>query len=137
VKLTGTGVLAAAAIVIVGVVAWRAWRAAPAALDAAGRAINPTSPDNLAYRGVNAIGAAVTDPDGPGRNADGSWTLGGWLYDVTHPGWADMTPTVPQRQTGAGVPQRQTGAGGLIIDPESGLVVYDPTARAGGATGSW
>lgn len=49
-------------------------------------ALDPTSDKNLAYTGVNALGNAVasTDPDAAGRNADGSWTLGGWLYDVTH-----------------------------------------------------
>lgn len=48
-------------------------------------AINPASPDNLAYRGVNAVGGSVFVGDtAPGKNADGSWTLGGWVYDVLH-----------------------------------------------------
>jgi len=42
------------------------------------QAVNPTSDRNLAYRGVNSIGQSVT--------GDGYWNLGGWLYDVTHPG---------------------------------------------------
>lgn len=48
--------------------------------DAAGAvvdAVNPASPENLAYRGVNGIGAALTGEE--------SFTLGGWIYDVTHP----------------------------------------------------
>ena len=47
-------------------------------------AVNPADPDNLVNRGVTAIGSAVVSPTGPGRNADGSWTLGGSLYDITH-----------------------------------------------------
>lgn len=39
-------------------------------------AIDPTHSDNFINRRVNAIGRAITD--------DKSWTLGGWLYDVTH-----------------------------------------------------
>jgi hypothetical protein len=54
------------------VVAWVLNRTAKAA----GAAINPTDRDNLAYRGVNAVGEAVSGERG--------WTLGGWLYDVTH-----------------------------------------------------
>ncbi|HEX7890291.1 MAG TPA: hypothetical protein VF522_13100 [Ramlibacter sp.] len=47
--------------------------------------LNPLSTDNAAYTGINRVGGAlVTAPDGPGKNADGSWSLGGWLYDVTH-----------------------------------------------------
>lgn len=66
-----------------------ATRAARAAVDAAGtvgQAINPVNPNNVFYGGVNAVGGAlVTEPDGPGKNADGSWTLGGWIFDITHP----------------------------------------------------
>ncbi len=47
------------------------------ALEAAGQAVNPTSDKNLAYTGVNAVGAAVT--------GDKDFSLGSWLYDVTHP----------------------------------------------------
>lgn len=53
--------------------------------DAVGTAINPANPDNLVNSGVNALGNAVVSSTGPGRNADGSWTLGGSVYDVTHP----------------------------------------------------
>lgn len=47
-------------------------------------AVNPADRDNLVNRGVTAIGSAVVSPTGPGRNADGSWTLGGSIYDMTH-----------------------------------------------------
>lgn len=46
--------------------------------------VNPASSGNLVNRGVSAIGGALVSDTGPGRNADGSWTLGGWLYDITH-----------------------------------------------------
>lgn len=43
---------------------------------AVGDAVNPTSDKNLAYRGVNAVGEALT--------GDTDFNLGGWIYDVTH-----------------------------------------------------
>jgi len=54
--------------------------------ESAATTFNPASPENFVYKGANAIGEAVTSPDSSGRNADGSFTWGGWLYDVTHPG---------------------------------------------------
>lgn len=52
---------------------------------AVGQYLNPLDSNNGAYSGVNALGGAiVTDPAGPGRNADGSWSLGAALYDLTH-----------------------------------------------------
>lgn len=41
-----------------------------------GTALNPTSDRNLAYRGVNAVGAAISGRD--------SFSLGSWIYDLTH-----------------------------------------------------
>src|SRR5579863_7924709 len=49
------------------------------AAGAVGTAINPTDPNNLAYRGVNAVGASVS--------GDSSWSLGGWIYDLVHPAY--------------------------------------------------
>ena len=84
-----------AILATVGAVAavYLATRTARAAVDMAGdaaavvgNAINPLNNDNIFYSGVNAVGGASVDKDsGPGRNADGSWTLGGWLFDITHP----------------------------------------------------
>lgn len=73
--------------------AYYAYTKARAALPSAQQvkdALDPTSDKNLAYTGVNAIGNAIADtnPDANGRNADGSWTLGGWFYDWTHGGQA-------------------------------------------------
>lgn len=46
------------------------------------RNLNPTKDTNLAYRGVNSIGAALT--------GDGEFRLGGWLYDILHPAQAEQ-----------------------------------------------
>lgn len=59
--------------------------AAAAAVDAVVTGANPANPNNVVNSGVRAVGGAiVTDPAGPGKNADGSWSLGGWVYDVMH-----------------------------------------------------
>lgn len=68
--------LAVTAVVVIaaGVIYWKRDDIA-----AALGAVNPASPNNFVYQGVNGVGAALT-----GRG-DGSFTLGSWLYDVTHP----------------------------------------------------
>ena len=49
-------------------------------------AVNPADPGNVVNSTVTAWGGAVnSSPDDPGKNADGSWTFGGWIYDKTHP----------------------------------------------------
>lgn len=48
---------------------------------------NPINPANWVNRGVSAAGGAIVSDTGPGRNADGSWNPGAWLFDITHPGW--------------------------------------------------
>ena len=64
-----------------GLLAWLAYRNR--------NLVNPLSRDNAAYSGVNAIGAALaTSPDGAGMNADGSWSLGGAIFDWLNPGTA-------------------------------------------------
>ena len=53
--------------------------------DAVATGINPVNPQNIVNRGVTAAGGAVfTSPTAPGKNADGSWSLGGAIYDATH-----------------------------------------------------
>lgn len=51
--------------------------------------LDPTSPNNVAYQTVNTgfggLSSAIGGATAPGMNADGSWTLGGWLYDVLNP----------------------------------------------------
>lgn len=53
--------------------------------DAVAVGVNPINPENFINRGVSAAGGAIiTSPTAPGKNADGSWTLGGAIYDMTH-----------------------------------------------------
>lgn len=107
VKAIGLGV----GMLALGWVGYKAWSKAGAAVDAVGdfvgnlpevaqeaaQSINPTNPENIFYSSVNKVGGAVTSDTGPGRNADGSWTLGGWIYDVTHP--SEPTATAKPRAT--------------------------------------
>ncbi len=76
-------------------------QAATAAGGAILTGINPGNADNLVNKTVTAIGSSVvTDPNGAGKNADGSWTVGGWLFDVTHPGWQTaINAPVPPKVT--------------------------------------
>jgi hypothetical protein len=55
---------------------------------AVGEAVNPTSDKNLAYRGVNAVGEALT--------GDTDFNLGGWIYDLTHKDYDPNAPFVPR-----------------------------------------
>lgn len=83
-QLNASAVLALAGVTVAGLVLWRVGKAAPQAIKDAANAVNPLNPDNVFAGGVNAVGGAiVTDPAGPGKNADGGWSLGAWLYDVT------------------------------------------------------
>lgn len=42
--------------------------------------LNPASTENIIYSGVNAIGDSLdNDRD------DASFSLGAWIYDITHP----------------------------------------------------
>ncbi len=66
---------AGAAVVVIGALYLLA-RKAGAAVVAVGQAVNPVSDKNIAYQGVNAAGAAVT--------GDSEFSLGTWLYNVTH-----------------------------------------------------
>ena len=44
---------------------------------AIGEAVNPVSRNNLAHKGVNAVGEAVT--------GDSNWTLGGAMFELLNP----------------------------------------------------
>ena len=71
-NVDGTGVFAVAAVLMVTGLALYLY----AKRKQIGAAVNITSDQNLAYKGVNAVGAAVT--------GDTSFSLGSWLYDLTH-----------------------------------------------------
>lgn len=52
-----------------------------------GQAINPVSDQNIFYRGVNSLGAALTGDDG--------FNLGSWTYDVLHPEKVEQLTRTP------------------------------------------
>lgn len=75
-----------------------------------GDQVDPTNPDNYIAAGINKVGGVlVDDPSGPGKNADGSWTFGGWIYDVTH-----TDPLAPTPPAGGG---RTTQITPIVADP--------------------
>lgn len=147
-------VLLLAAVGGAAFVAWRTYKAgagvvsgiASGVTDAAqtvGTWINPVSDQNLAYRGVNAVGGALVGASGNGVNADGSWTLGGWLYDITHadplaapkPVYNSTTIAAADlsdaRQIDRIIERQQASIGGLSGE-------YDAMGNyTGGYTGSW
>jgi hypothetical protein len=47
--------------------------------------INPTSSGNIAYQGVNSVGAVIS--------GDQDFSLGSWIWDVLHPSGRIDLPT--------------------------------------------
>lgn len=78
---------------------------------------NPVNPDNWVNRGVTAAGDLIVSDDGPGRNADGSWTLGGAMFDLFNPGWSDNLSGVMPSPAPAPVP---TGGAAFGFFPQLG-----------------
>lgn len=86
-KYAAVAVVAAIALYLVG------RKVAGAVADNAatiGNAVNPVSDRNIFYRGTNAVGGALSG------SAD--WSLGSWLYDVTHD---DYDPNAPAQAAGS------------------------------------
>lgn len=123
VQVGATGVLALGALAAAAGVAYLAWTKGPAAVKGALNAVNPLNHDNVFATSVNDYGATiVTTPDGNGKNADGSWSLGGWLRDVTSDDderIKAMLSTTPQNAARADVER------------------VERATFTGGATGSW
>lgn len=73
----------ATAVILVGgyFLGKKAARAAVSAGDAIGEAVNPTSENNLIYKGLNAVGDTLDD-----ASDNDSFSLGGWIYDIAYPG---------------------------------------------------
>jgi len=68
--------LAAFAVVVVGAVSYYAAKKAKETVNDIGSAINPINNDNVFNQGVLAVGQNLT--------GNKHWTLGGWIYDITH-----------------------------------------------------
>jgi hypothetical protein len=128
-------ILAGAALLVLG--AWYASRKLGALGDSVAGAVasagewavqnlNPASTENVAYRGVNAVGGAlVSDPAGAGKNADGSWSLGAWLYDIAHkPAFDPYASTM-------------VSAAAVNDARQIDRIMERQAANTGGTTGSW
>lgn len=77
--------------------------------------VDPTNPSNWINQGVSAIGGAVVSDTGPGRSADGSWSVGAWLYDVTHD-----DPVTGAGTTSGGTPMVESGGAAFGWFPQLG-----------------
>lgn len=75
-----TAVIAVAAVAALGYLAWRAHKTGALATT-----LNPASRDNAVYQAVNTVGGSLSTDGVTGWSADGKWSFGAWLYDVTHP----------------------------------------------------
>ena len=111
------------AVALAGFAIWRASRVATNAAEAvvtgvkdAAWSITPWNDENIVYGGVNSVGAAVS--------GDKDWSLGGWIYDITH---ADPMATTPTR--GAPATYAQYDALGNYMG--------DYPVNTGGASGGW
>lgn len=107
-----------AGVVVIGAIVYKSSQAVGTAAAEAVNAVNPLNPDNIIGGAVNGGLGAVMTTGGPataGVNADGSWTLGGWAYDMTH---------------------RDAVTGNYAWWPFDTSATTTP-ANTGGATGSW
>ena len=85
-KPTTVAILAGTAALTLVYLAHQAANSGVQILQTIGDAVDPTNPRNVVASGINKVGTVlVQDPYGPGKNADGSWTFGGYLYDVFNP----------------------------------------------------
>ncbi len=110
-------ILGLAAVGVLYVVGKKAADAAVVTAKQTAWAVTPWNNQNIIAQGVNSLGGSlVTDPQGPGKNADGSWTLGGFLYDVTHP--APPTNAPPARTVPNGSIQ---GLQDVVGNSDSGI----------------
>lgn len=96
------------------------YKKASGALPDALNYVNPLSDQNAAYQGTNAVLDSLVSEDGPGRNADGSVTLGGWLYDVFNPSTAAQIKNIT-KPTPLGSPAPTPAAAAPMYDPTPGI----------------
>lgn len=90
VKAVGIG----AGLLLAAYVGYKAYTKGAQAVTDVAQAVNPLNHDNIFAGAVNAVGEAVSEPDSAGMNADGSWSLGGWIFDVTHPDTAQAVKDI-------------------------------------------
>ncbi len=75
------GIAIGAAVLGIG---YLLWKAKDTIVNTVTTTLNPASDKNLAYRGVNAVGEAVT--------GDSGFSLGSYLFDVFNPTAANYDP---------------------------------------------
>lgn len=75
--------------------------AIPGAASAVGQAINPVNPDNIFAGSVNAVGGALSGQD--------DWSLGSWVYDVTHEEYDPNAPAQAARRADTAAQGREAG----------------------------
>ena len=76
-KLLNSKVGVVAAVGVVGALGvWYAKNQAIKAAGVVGDAINPVNDNNIFASGVNAVGAKIS--------GNKHWSLGSWIYDITH-----------------------------------------------------
>lgn len=66
-----------AVVLALGGIAYAVYWAKNKAMAAAVTTFNPASPNNVVYSTMNQTFGA----------GDSNWTLGGWIYDATHPAY--------------------------------------------------
>jgi hypothetical protein len=75
-KAKAIAILAGGAVLLF--IAWKAYKAGGAVVDTVTHELNPASPDNIIYDGlIGGAGRAIT--------GDEDFSLGVWLFEVTHP----------------------------------------------------
>lgn len=118
VQIDGTMVLVGAGVLAAGAIWW-----ARSSLFDLGDSVNPTSRENVVYKGVNRIGKDVS--------GDEHFSLGVWFWELTHPGQLEReremfeddgdedgatTYALPDEPTFTREPLPEHGTGTRIID---------------------
>lgn len=86
-KMSLTDYALIAGAVAVGYSIYKTSQAIDVVSDVVTNDLNPASNENIVNKGVSKVGAEIS--------GNPNWTLGGWIYDVTHPK-EDLKPNNPQ-----------------------------------------
>lgn len=81
-KLSLTEYLLVGGAIAVAYTVYKTGQAVDAVGEVVAKDLNPANKNNIINKGVSSLGATISGND--------NWTLGGWVYDVTHPREADI-----------------------------------------------
>lgn len=114
------------AIIVGGaaVVAYVLYRAVPkvaAAATAVGNAVNPLNNENVFATSVNKVGGILAG------DTSGSWSLGSWIYDLTH---ADPLASSPAASIDRYTRPPSTSSGSYAYDETDRLLARYPAPTA-------